>query len=276
MSWRWWVVAAVGASAAACAWWTGVRPVPAPDVQAVAVDLSPGGTTRVGPLHYRGGLQLDWPGRRFGGWSDLHVTADGRQLTAISDDGHWLRGSLVWREGRLLGLRDATMGVIDDGGRCPGKLRCDAEGLAALPDGWLVSFENDVRLVQFDRDFRHPRPWSLPDAGVAGVGNEGFEALTHLRDGRVLAVLEGGDRPQPAALDGWLGDGHRWAPLHLRTTDGFRPTGWTPLPGSDRLLLLERYYRKPIAQARLSLVTLPFSATAEVVPSELADRKSVV
>jgi hypothetical protein len=221
---------------------------------------------RVGLLQFRGGLQLSWPGRRFGGWSDLHVTPDGHRLTAISDEGRWLAADLVWRDGRLLGVRDGELGVIGDGDRCPGKLACDAEGLAALPDGWLVSFENAARVVQFDRQFQHPRPWPLPDLQVARAGNEGLEALTVLPDGRVLTVLEGGDQPQPSQLPAWLGTGQAWQPLQYRTTDGFRPTAWTLLPDSAQVLVLERYYRKPIAQARLSVVTV----AQGLVPRELA------
>jgi hypothetical protein len=81
-------------------------PVPAAAAEPIAivateVPLDPADRTReaVGALRYRGGLTLRPPDRRFGGFSDIRVTADGRHLIAVSDRGNWLRARLTYDEG---------------------------------------------------------------------------------------------------------------------------------------------------------------------------------
>ena len=50
--------------------------------------------TRIGRLVWRGGIVMTANSRHFGGWSDLHVSADGRSLTSISDEGAWLTATI--------------------------------------------------------------------------------------------------------------------------------------------------------------------------------------
>ena len=78
-----------------------------------------------------------------------------------------------------------------------------------------------------------------PPKGMTELpGNEGVEAATQLRDGRFLLLSEGGF-DGAGDLQGWVGDGKRWAALTLTPTGAFRPTDLTVLPTGD-LLLLER------------------------------------
>jgi hypothetical protein len=49
---------------------------------------------RVGSLAWRGGIAMTANSRNFGGWSDLHVSPDGRTLTSISDEGAWLTATI--------------------------------------------------------------------------------------------------------------------------------------------------------------------------------------
>src|SRR6188472_629506 len=48
------------------------------------------GLRKIGKLIWRGGISMTGNSANFGGWSDLHVSADGRTLTTISDLGSWL------------------------------------------------------------------------------------------------------------------------------------------------------------------------------------------
>ena len=48
----------------------------------------------IGRLVWRGGLVLSASTRHFGGWSDLHVSPDGKTLTSISDEGAWLTATI--------------------------------------------------------------------------------------------------------------------------------------------------------------------------------------
>ena len=56
--------------------------------------------TRFGDLEFRGGLVLTSNNPAFGGLSGIHVEADGSHFVAITDRGSWLRGRIVYRDGR--------------------------------------------------------------------------------------------------------------------------------------------------------------------------------
>lgn len=81
-------------------------------VQATPVGLSTSGAAvdRVGALVFKGGLVLTSSDKRFGGLSGLQVSADGRRLRAVSDEGSWLEARLEYDErGFLTGLSEAEL-----------------------------------------------------------------------------------------------------------------------------------------------------------------------
>ena len=93
--------------------------------------------TRVGDLIYRGGLQIRSPDARFGGWSGLLVSADGKRMLSQSDEGHWLRANLVYdKRGNLVGIANGELADMQalDGSKLGPKQEADAEGLAALSE----------------------------------------------------------------------------------------------------------------------------------------------
>lgn len=100
----------------------------------------------VGRLRYLGGLNLLSTDQRFGGLSALDVSADGNTLVALSDRGHWVRAQPMYSRGRLVGIRNVTMGpLVGPGGR-------DAEALARSDDGaMIVAFERSNRLFRYAR-----------------------------------------------------------------------------------------------------------------------------
>ncbi len=106
----------------------------------------------IGELRHVAAVVLMSEDARFGGFSGLSLV-DGRELTAISDRGHWWTASLEHdASGRLRGVRGNKMGPLldTDGGPVTGRARRDAEELLRLPDGsWLVSFEGDHRLWRY-------------------------------------------------------------------------------------------------------------------------------
>src|SRR3990172_8952883 len=68
------------------------------------------GVALIGRLAFRGGLVLRSKEGRFGGFSGLHVSADGEQLTAVTDKGDWLTARLSYDErGWLDDVRDGEM-----------------------------------------------------------------------------------------------------------------------------------------------------------------------
>src|SRR5262245_12804284 len=55
------------------------------------------GNRRFGKLEYRGGVILSSDDERFGGFSGLAISADGRAILAVSDEGWWLRANVIYR-----------------------------------------------------------------------------------------------------------------------------------------------------------------------------------
>lgn len=245
------VLAAVVASSAA-------SPARAADpikVAATPIALDPDHPEHVavGRLVFRGGLVLESDDARFGGWSDLHVSPDGKNVVALSDHAFWLTASLGYDHGQLAHLENAQLGPLIDptGARLLGR-RSDSEGLARRPDGgFYVSFERDHRIWLYppaDPPFsRPPRPVPTPVRLATAPSNGGIEALGWLSGGSLLALVE-------ALLDrgenvGWVGDdtGTTWQELHYRTAGPeYRPTGISQLPpgtpDAGDVLVLEREF----------------------------------
>ena len=196
------------------------------------------GAVRLDRLIWRGGIAMTAGSASFGGWSDLHVAADGRTLTSISDEGAWLTATIDYdARGDLVGLRDARIGQLrgPDGKPIESKPDADAEAMARLPDGsWLVAFERRHRL------WRYPTLQGIPTAveGPADIdrqpANGGIEAMIALGDGRVVMISEE-YRLRPDTVVGWVGspepDGrYRWRAFDYPTIPDFRPTAIARLP----------------------------------------------
>jgi hypothetical protein len=233
------------------------RPV---ELRAEAAPLDPEDPRRrsVGPLRYGGGLMLSSPDPAFGGLSGLVVEPGGR-LWAVSDRGWWFSARLLHeRAGSLKGIADGRMGPLLGTGGLPleGKRNADAEGLAAVQGGFLVSFERRHRLWLYPgpRGLAGvPRALRLPPWLAASPRNQGVEAVGVLAGGRLLLLAE------QAAGEGhtWgaLGDGRRWSRLRYPLGGGFRPTALAGL-ATGGCLVLERAYSLA-AGARARLMHLP-------------------
>jgi hypothetical protein len=196
----------------------------------------------IGKLRYRGGLSLSAGEPHFGGLSGLIVSTDGARITAVSDMGYWLTGSLGYGAGDLISIADVAMGPLlaPDGTRTTGKLRGDAESIT--PDGrggFLVGFEQTHRLWRYPTLAGRPTPVQAPKELSQAPANGGLEALAKLDDGRFLALTE--QLAAPGGTRGWIGGPERWQPLSLVADGGFAPTAAAVLPGGD-LLVLERRF----------------------------------
>lgn len=234
---------------------------------------------RVGRLGYRGGLVLRSKDARFGGFSALAISADGRTLTALSDKGFWLTATLSYdADGRLAGLGGATIGrLVGPGGRRLRRHESDAESLARLPGGgYAVAFEHAHRIRLYTAPLQalaaHPRRMPQPPDLAAAPRNGGIEALTRLADGRLLAITErmkaprnsgaGGTGGEKGAANGdsgkatvgWVFEGKRWRRLSYALTGSFVPTGAATLPSGDVLMLERRFSLLSGVAARLQIV----------------------
>jgi hypothetical protein len=194
--------------------------------------------TSVGRLLWRGGISMRANSRSFGGWSDLHVTPDGKTLTSISDEGGWLSATIDYdADGNLAGLSGGQIGKLLglDGRPLNDKAEADAEGMARLPDGsWLVAFEHHHRLWRYRTLASTPVPFDGPADIGRQPGNGGIEALTALADGRIIAISEEYSL-RPGTLVGWIGqpgkDGrYEWRAFEYAKTPDFSPTAIAMLP----------------------------------------------
>jgi hypothetical protein len=241
---------------------------PAPDgplvVEVVPVALEAANPARrtVGRLEYLGGLWLRGADPRFGGFSDLRLGPDGRELVAVTDCGSGFTARLGLDEaGRLVGLEDARVVALTNPGGGPlGAEEVDAESLVALPGGELeVGFEGRARVQVYGPGFAGPaRLLPVPEALAACARNGGLELMADAGDGRRLLVCEA-RRETSATVPAWIGGGSTWREREYPLAfDGgwagepFRPTGAARLPNGD-LLIVER--RFPPLAARL--VRLP-------------------
>jgi hypothetical protein len=225
---------------------------PAPrkvDVRAAPVLLNPEKPDQhsIGRLRYRGGVHLTSSDPRFGGFSSVRLSHDGRRLTLVSDEGSWLAASIVRDErGFLTGLADAEMGpLVDlDGAPLVEKDDRDAESLAILADGsFLVGFERQHRIWHYGGDNGRlkgpadaiPNPPGLSEAPFNG----GIESLVALPKGRLFAMTEYGIKGD--LIRGWIGTTEDWRPLGFRFERALRPSDAALLPWGD-LVVLERAY----------------------------------
>ena len=211
--------------------------------ESVALESTPkpfnsegGALDGVGALAFRGALALSASDSRFGGFSGLTVSRDGKGLIAVTDERGWLAGLEDGRMGALAGPGD---------GRSRAKENWDAESLARLPDGaLLVSFERDHRIWRYPNSgfplTQTPKAWPVPAAFAALEENGGIEALTEIGDGRMLAIAEAGEQDADR-VPAYLWTGETWDALTYGLRQDYRPCGATLLPNGD-LIVLERRF----------------------------------
>jgi hypothetical protein len=241
--------------------------------------------TRFGELEFRGGLVLRSAFTPFGGISAIHMEPDGARFLALTDNGSWLRGRIVYRNGRPAGIADAEMAPMlgPDGRPLAARGWYDTESLALADDGlFYVGIERVERIVRFDY-----RRFGLQARGVPILVPRDFKTFAYNKSLECLAV------PPKAAphaggliaitersLDGagnhrsFVLKGNQVTRFTVKRTDGFDVSDCTILPLGD-LLLLERRYSILLGAAirirRLHLADIKEGAVVEGRPLIFAD-----
>jgi hypothetical protein len=223
-------------------------------VEVAPVPLSPGapGRERVGSLAYRGGLWLRSSDRRFGGLSDLRVSADGTRLWAVSDCGFGLSATLSYDPGgRLAGFAEPQLIELrgPNGDRLSHDER-DAESLVVDGESLEVGFERADRILSYPLvpPFAGAsRRVPVPDALHECRSNGGLETMALIARGRHFLACEE-RKGQASDTPAWVETGDGWTerryPLLFDggwADEPFRPTSAARLPGGDMLVLERRF-----------------------------------
>ncbi|MDX2306982.1 MAG: esterase-like activity of phytase family protein [Hyphomicrobium sp.] len=243
-------------------------------------------TTDLGRLSWRGGLVLTDPSPHFGGWSGLVISPDGRRLTAISDAGAWMAGTLVYGRNRHPdALTDVTIGALKaKSGKdlARGRDR-DAEGMTlasgTLDNGEvLISFENHHRIGRFPVQAGIPGAPSsyleLPAELRKKDGRDGLETVVALRSGAkgssILAISEyAADEAETHAA--WLWRGGKPEKLSIRAHDDYAITDAVGLDNGN-IILLERRFRV-LDGVRMRLREI---AAGDIAPGAILDGEVLV
>jgi hypothetical protein len=212
-----------------------------------------------GRLEFAGGLVLNSPDRRFGGWSGLLLSDDGQRLLAVSDRAAWMTSDIQYTAGRPVALANPVMGEIPALGGLPlrrGRDR-DAESLALLQGTVtrgtvLIGFERNHRIGRFpvtERGLGPPLGYiRMPPEARQMKSNKGLEAVAVLRGGPMRgAVLAFAEELHDAGGNhtGWIWTkGFNGTPQPIGVVDigGYAITDAASMPDGS-LLLLERRFR---------------------------------
>jgi hypothetical protein len=237
--------------------------------------------TRFGALDYVGGLVLTSSYKAFGGISAIHVEKDGAHFLSLTDNGSWLRGRILYRDGKPVGIADAEMAPMLDWTGKPLAKRgwYDAESLAELNGQFYVGIERVEKIVRFDyrRDGLTARAEPIPVPAD-------FKTFTHNKSLECLAVGPAGtplagklivvtERSLDAAgnFRSFLIKGKEVGRFSVKRSGRFDVSDCAILPPAD-LLLLERSY-SVMRGVGLRIRRIPL---AEIKPGALADGEPLI
>ncbi len=221
----------------------------------VSFDNRDSGKTRFGSLEFIGGLALTSSYQPFGGISALHMEPDGAHFIAITDNGSWLRGRIVYKDGKPDGIADTEMAPIlgADGKPLAARKWYDAESLTESGDYFYIGIERVERIVRFNfrRDGFAARgeEVAVPPDFKTFTYNKSLECLASppkgsALAGRLIAVtersLDKNGNHRSFVLPGSAG-GKQVTRFSVKRSDDFDISDCAILPPGD-LLLLERSY----------------------------------
>ena len=240
--------------------------------------------TRFGLLEFRGGLALTSNDQAFGGISGIRVEPDGSHFLAVTDNGSWLRGRIVYDDGKPVGIADAEMAPIlgADGKPLAARGWYDVESLTELDGKLYIGIERVEQIVRFDvrRDGLKARgePIAVPPDFKTFVNNKSLECLAAPPKGAPLAgkLIVVTEESLDAAGNhrSFLIDGDQVERFSVKRSDGFDVSDCTILPPDD-LLLLERHYSPARGVAmrirRVPLASIKAGALVDGAPLIVAD-----
>lgn len=240
---------------------------------------------RFGALEFRGGLVLTSKNKAFGGISAIHMEPDGAHFIAVSDQGSWLRGRIVYRDGKPTGIADAEMAPIlgKDGKSLAAHGWYDTESLAERNGQFYIGIERVEKIVRFD--YRHDgfmargEPIAVPPDFKTFTYNKSLECLAAPSKGSplagdLIAVTEHSlDKAGNLRSFVFVNDqsADRVMRFSVKRTDDFDVSDCTVLPPHD-LLVLERRY-SPLRGVAMRIRRI---ALADIKEGALVDGASLI
>jgi hypothetical protein len=239
--------------------------------------------TRFGVLEFRGGLVLTSADKAFGGISGLHVEPDGVRFIAATDNGSWLRGRIVYQDGKPAGIADAEMAPMlgADGKPLAGRGWFDVESLTELDGMFYAGIERVEQIVRFNyrRDglLARGEPITVPPDFKTFVHNKSLECLASPPAGSSLAgnliVVTEESLDNAGNHRSFLikPDSGRVERFSVKRSGGYDISDCTILPPGD-LLLLERHY-SPARGVAMRIRRVPLAA---IQPNALVDGQPLI
>lgn len=236
---------------------------------------------RFGELEFRGGLALTSNFEAFGGISGLHMEPDGARFLAVTDNGSWLRGRIVYEKGRPAGVADAEMAPVlgSDGKPLAASGWFDMESLAELDGHFYIGIERVEQIIRLDvaRNGFAARgePIAVPPDFKKFPKNKSLECLaaapkTSALAGNLIVITE---KSLDAAgnIHSFLINGDKVERFTVKRSDDFDVTDCTMLSPSE-LLILERRY-SPARGVAMRIRRVPLTA---LKPGALIDGKIMI
>lgn len=234
-----------------------------------------------GSLEFRGGLELSSVAKNFGGLSSIRVAPDGTNFLAITDKADWLRGRIVYRDGKPVGITAAEMAAMlgPDGRAITARGWYDTEALTLEGNIAYVALERVHRILSFDygKDALLARAQTVPvPPELAKLpSNRGIECLVTMPKGTPLAgalmAVSERSTDHEGNIRGFLIGGPKPGTFTVRRKDDFDIVDCALMASSD-LLILERFFtwQKGVAM-RIRRVPL-----TNIVPGALLDGPSLI
>jgi hypothetical protein len=225
--------------------------------------------TRFGDLEFRGGLVLASNNPAFGGLSGIYVEADGSHFIALTDRGSWLRGRIVYRDGRPAGIADAEIAPMlgPDGKPLAARGWYDAESVGERDGMLYVGIERVEQIVRFDyrRDglLARGQPIKVPPDFKTFTYNKGLECLAAPRQGLLagdLIAITERSLDSAGNLRGFVLAGDKVTRFRVKRLQDFEVSDCVLLPPD--LLVLERRY-SPVRGVAMRIRRIPLASIKE-------------
>lgn len=236
---------------------------------------------RFGKLTFLGGLEIIASDRKIGGLSGLLSLKGGEEFFAVTDNGHWVSGTVKQAEnGAPNGIENVRYAPLlgADGKTLKARWGHDTEALALSRSGLYVTAETRNAVYHY--------PWPIETGSEKMIGtvalpkqarelprNAGLEALAAMPldgdfSGSLIAISETA-RSSHHNLRGFILGPSGPSTFELRRRDDFDVTDAAFLPNGDLLVLERRFNLRNLIGMRLRQIEKTDIEIGAIVDGEM-------